>query len=31
MMYGAAVGHALLGALCLWRGFSEKERWEKEL
>lgn len=30
-MYCAAVGHALLGALCLWRGFAEEEKWEKEV
>lgn len=31
VMYAAAAGHALLGALCLWRGFDEDEKWEKEL
>lgn len=26
LMYAAAVGHAALGALCLWRGFAEEEK-----
>ncbi|KAI7838775.1 hypothetical protein COHA_007391 [Chlorella ohadii] len=31
LMYAAAVGHAALGALCLWRGLAEDEKWEKTL
>lgn len=31
LMYAAAVGHAALGALCLWRGFAEEDKWEKTL
>lgn len=26
LMYAAAVGHAALGALCLWRGLAEDEK-----
>ena len=30
IMYAAAAGHALLGALCLWRGLAKEESWEVE-
>lgn len=29
-MYAAAAGHALLGALCLWRGCADDDKWESK-
>lgn len=30
-VYRAAAGHVGLAALCLWRGFAEERRWERDL